>query len=213
MKMFVKSIMLPKHNCFTVQNNETLKFGLEKLELNQVEGLPVLDGDQYVGILTRFGIYQSHFQSNKKKDDFLNSTLVEEVATHQEKFLIGEEVFEKTLIDLKDLPLLAVVDQSRKFLGVVTRSDVLEQFQSAFGVNRPGVRIAFTSIETEGRIARLSEIAHHFQEHIISLVTFDETDKLVRRIVMKIEKRDNIDRFTTKLEEHGFRILSIKEDE
>jgi predicted transcriptional regulator len=213
MKMFVKSIMIPKHNCFTVQNNETLKSGLEKLELNQVDGLPVLDGDQYVGILTRFGIYQNSFQSDKQKDDFLNSTLVNEIATHQEKFLNGEEVFEKTLFDLKDFPLLAVVDQSRKFLGVVTRSDVLEQFQSAFGVNRPGVRIAFTSIETEGRIARLSEIAHQFQEHIISLVTFDETDKLVRRIVMKVEKKDNIDRFTSKLEDYGFRILSIKEDE
>ncbi|MDP4087138.1 MAG: CBS domain-containing protein [Bacillota bacterium] len=211
--MFVKSIMIPKHNCFTVQNNETLRSGLEKLELNQVDGLPVLDGDRYVGILTRFGIYENCFQSDKQKDDFLNSTLVNEIATHQEKILNGEEVFEKTLFDLKDFPLLAVVDQNRKFLGVVTRSDVLEQFQSAFGVNRPGVRIAFTSIETEGRIARLSEIAHHFQEHIISLVTFDETDKLVRRIVMKIEKKDNIDRFTTKLEEHGFRILSIKEDE
>jgi CBS-domain-containing membrane protein len=125
---------------------------------------------------------------------------------------LGEEVFEKTLLDLKDFPLLAVVDINRKFLGVVTRSDVLSTFQSAFGVNRPGVRIAFTSVETEGRIARLSEIAHHFHEHIISLVTFDETDKLVRRIVMKVEKKDNIDRFTKKLEEQGFRILSIQED-
>lgn len=105
-----------------------------------------------------------------------------------------------------------MVDKNRKFLGVVTRSDILGTFGSAFGVNRPGVRIAFTSVETEGRIARLSEIAHHFHEHIISLVTFDETDKLVRRIVMKVEKSNNIDKFTKKLEEQGFRILSIQED-
>ncbi|WML45142.1 CBS domain-containing protein [Neobacillus sp. PS3-40] len=211
--MFVKSIMIPKHNCFTAQHDETLKSALEKLEAQHVDGLPVLDGDMYVGILTRFGIYENFFRSNKLKDDFLNSTFVKDIATFQEKFLVGEEVFEKTLLDLKDFPLMAVVDQTRKFLGVVTRADVLEQFQSAFGMNRPGVRIAFTSIETEGRIARLSEIAHHFQAPIVSLVTFDETDKLVRRIVMKVEKKDNIDRFTKKLEEDGFRILSIKEDE
>jgi hypothetical protein len=29
---------------------------------------------------------------------------------------------------------------------------------------------------------------------------------------MKVEKKDNIDRFTKKLEEQGFRILSIQED-
>lgn len=210
--MFVKNIMIPKHECFTVQHGETLKAALEKLEKHQIDGLPILDGDRYMGVITKFSIYENYFLSNKQKDDYLQSTFVRDIATHQEKFLEGGEVFERTLLDLKDFPLLAVVDTNRSFLGVVTRSDCLTTFESAFGINRPGVRIAFTSVETEGRIARLSEIAHHFHEHIISLVTFDETDKLVRRIVMKVEKKDNIDRFTKRLEEYGFRILSVKED-
>lgn len=62
------------------------------------------------------------------------------------------------------------------------------------------------------RIARLAEIAHYFHEHIISLVTFDETDKLVRRIVMKVEKNNNLDKFISKLEKSGFRVLDITED-
>ncbi|MGG3470815.1 CBS domain-containing protein [Neobacillus pocheonensis] len=211
--MFVKNIMIPKHECFTVQAEVTLKEALERLEEHQIDGLPILQGEQYVGVVTRYSIYENYFLSNKTKNDYLNLTVVKDIASHQEKFLQGSELFEKTLLDLKDFPLLAVVDSNHHFLGVVTRSDVLSSFESAFGVNRPGVRIAFTSVETEGRIARLSEIAHQFHEHIISLVTFDETDRLVRRIVMKIEKKDNIDRFTKKLEEHGFRILSIEEDE
>jgi CBS domain-containing protein len=210
--VFVKNMMIPNHACVTVQEGTTLGAALEQLETNQIDGVPVLQGEKYLGVVTRYNIYESYFLSGKQKDEYLSSVTVNEIATHQEKFLLGEEVFEKTLLDLKDFPLLAVVDINRKFLGVVTRSDVLSTFQSAFGVNRPGVRIAFTSVETEGRIARLSEIAHHFHEHIISLVTFDETDKLVRRIVMKVEKKDNIDRFTKKLEEQGFRILSIQED-
>ncbi|MDR7075252.1 putative transcriptional regulator [Neobacillus niacini] len=210
--MFVKNMMIPNHACVTVQEDTTLADALEQLEKNEIDGVPVLQGEKYLGVATRYKIYESYFQSDKTKDEYLNSITVKDIATHQEKFLEGEEVFEKTLLDLKDFPLLAVVDSKRKFLGVVTRSDVLSTFQSAFGVNRPGVRIAFTSVETEGRIARLSEIAHHFHEHIISLVTFDETDKLVRRIVMKVEKKDNIDKFTKKLEEQGFRILSIQED-
>lgn len=213
MELFVKNMMIPKHECFTVQHNQTLKQALTQLEEQQIDGLPVLNGAKYVGVVTRYGIYENFFKSNQQRDDYLSTTTVNEVATHQDDFLEGGEVFEKTLLELKDFPLLAVVDSSGNFLGVVTRSDVLSAFESAFGVQRPGVRIAFTSVETEGRIARLSEIAHHFHEHIISLVTFDETDKLVRRIVMKVEKKDNIDKFTKKLEEHGFRILNIQEDE
>lgn len=213
MELFVKNMMIPKHECFTVQHNQTLKQALTQLEEQQIDGLPVLNGAKYAGVVTRYGIYENFFKSNQQRDDYLSTTTVNEVATHQDDFLEGGEVFEKTLLELKDFPLLAVVDSSGNFLGVVTRSDVLSAFESAFGVQRPGVRIAFTSVETEGRIARLSEIAHHFHEHIISLVTFDETDKLVRRIVMKVEKKDNIDKFTKKLEEHGFRILNIQEDE
>jgi CBS-domain-containing membrane protein len=205
--------MIPKHECFTAQENTTLKEALESIEKHQIDGLPVLNGEKYIGVATRYSIYESYFHSDIQKDEFLTSTFVKDIATHQDKFLEGGELFEKTLLDLKDFPLLAVVDSNENFLGVVTRSDVISSFESAFGVNRPGVRIAFTSVETEGRIARLSEIAHQFHEHIISLVTFDETDKLVRRIVMKIEKKDNIDKFTKKLEEHGFRILSIEEDQ
>jgi CBS domain-containing protein len=203
--------MLPKHYCVTIQQNETIKTALSKLEEHAIDGIPVLDGDQYIGVVTRFGIYEKFFNSNQSKDTYLETTPVTEIVKYEDKYLEGNEIFEKTLVDLKDFPLLAVVGTNKKFLGIVTRFDVMEQFQSAFGMNRPGVRIAFTSVETEGRIARLAEIAHHFHEHIISLVTFDETDKLVRRIVMKIEKKDNIDKFTRKLEESGFRILNIDE--
>lgn len=210
--MFVKNIMIPKHECFTAQEDATLKEALEKLEKHQIDGLPILQGELYVGVVTRYSIYENFFLSGKQKEEYLTSTFVKDIAAHQEKFLVGEEIFENTFFELKDFPLMAVVDSNRTFLGIVTRADILSSFQSAFGVNRPGVRIAFTSVETEGRIARLSEIAHHFHVHIISLVTFDETDKLVRRIVMKIEKNVNIDKFTKKLEEYGFRILSIQED-
>ena len=210
--MFVKSIMIPKFNCVTIQQGENLKSALEKLEEHQIDGIPVLDGDLYLGVLTRYRIYLNFFQSGMEREEFLEKTLVKNIATNQDKYLEGNELFETTLMELKSFPLLAVVDAQRKFLGVVTRFDVMAQFESAFGVNRPGIRIAFTSVETEGRIARLAEIAHQFHEHIISLVTFDETDKLVRRIVLKVEKKENVEKFVKKLEEHGFRILDIHED-
>jgi predicted transcriptional regulator len=210
--MFVKSIMIPKHHCHVVSHQDSLLSALNKLEEEQIDGLPVLDGQTYVGTVTRYSIYENYFKSLQTKDEYLTKTTVSQIATHQDRFLEGNEIFENLLLDLKDYPLLSVVDDNRKFLGVVTRSDCLEQFGSAFGVHRKGIRIAFTSVETEGRIAKLAEIAHQFHEQIISLVTFDETDKLVRRIVLKIEKNNNVDKFVKKLEDFGFRILNIHED-
>jgi CBS domain-containing protein len=209
--MFVKSIMIPKYKCVTAQQDESLQSILSKLDENEIDGVPVLDGDKYAGVVTRNIIYQGFFNAAVTKEEYLEKTTAKEKVTLEDHFLHGSEMFETTLVKLKDIPLLAVIDENGKFQGAVTRSDVLDQFQSAFGVHREGVRIAFTSVETEGRIARLADIAHQFHEHIISLVTFDETDKLVRRIVMKIEKKDNIDKFVKKLEDSGFRILDIHE--
>ncbi|WP_066294192.1 CBS domain-containing protein [Bacillus sp. FJAT-29937] len=210
--MFVKSVMIPKYSSYTIDHESTIKETLDKLEEHQIDGLPVLNGDNYVGMITRYGIYENYFKGKQTKEDYLQNTRAKDIATHQDQYLKGNEIFEKTLLSLKDFPLLAVLDEKQKFLGVVTRFDVLAQFQSAFGMNKPGVRIAFTASEAEGRLARLSEIARQFHEQIISIVTFDETDKLIRRIVMKIEKKDNIQKFIKKLEESGFRILNVDEE-
>jgi signal-transduction protein with cAMP-binding, CBS, and nucleotidyltransferase domain len=164
-------------------------------------------------MITRYNLYEHFFQSNVDKEEFLKIRKAEEIAVNRDVFLEGDEIFEKTLLRLKDFPLIAVVGEDKEYLGIVTRYDVLEQFQSAFGMNKKGVRIAFTSVETEGRIARLTELAKQFHEDIISLVTFDETESMVRRIVMKIEKKDNIKRFIERIEKSGFRVLDIHEDE
>ncbi|WP_261129166.1 CBS domain-containing protein [Bacillus sp. Marseille-Q3570] len=210
--MFVKSIMIPKAKTYVVQNSDTLEDVLHKLNQYQIDGMPVVNGNQYVGIVTLNKIYKAYFESGSDRQDFLKSTLAGDVADHKDDFIDEEEIFEKILLSVKDRPLLAVVDEAKELKGIITRYDALEQFQSAFGMNRKGVRISFSSSEAEGRIARLAEIAKQFHENIISLATFDESDKFVRRIVMKVEKQQNIDKFIKKLEASGFRILDIKED-
>jgi len=212
--VFVKSIMLSKNSSITVEAEEILQVALEKFEAHEIDGMPVLSNGKYYGIITRFQIYKAFFSlsTGQSKEEFVTKTKIKEIATCKDIYLDGEEVFEKTLIMLKDLPVLAVIDKEQHFLGTVTRSDVLEHFRSAFGMNKKGIRIAFTSVETEGRIAKLAEIAKSYHEQIISLVTFDETDKLIRRIVIKVAENDNIDKFVNKLESSGFRVLSINKD-
>jgi CBS domain-containing protein len=211
--LFVKSAMIPKHKCYVVNENDSIGKTLDVMEHHKIDGLPVLSNDKYAGVVTRYNIYQNFFLSGMERDKFLNETKASDIAIHQDKFLIESNVFEDTLVELQDFPILSVIDENRNFLGLITRFDVLDQFKGAFGMERKGVRISFTSVETEGRIARLGDIIQQYSESVISLVTFDATDKLLRRIVMKIEKKDNIDKFINKLEKSGFRILHIKEEE
>ncbi|TFE00434.1 HPP family protein [Jeotgalibacillus sp. R-1-5s-1] len=211
--MFTKSAMVPAAKSFTVQVDDSVKKVIDLLEEKEIDALPVLEGVYYRGVVTRYHIYKAFFESALSKDDFYQNTTAGDVLTHENTYLKGDEIFETTLYELNDFPLISVADENKVFKGIVTRYDVFNQFQSAFGMHKKGVRIAFTSVETEGRISRLAELIQQFHESVISLVTFDETDKLVRRIVLKLEKKDNIDKFIQKLEKSGFRVLDIKEDD
>ncbi|MFC0523122.1 CBS domain-containing protein [Pontibacillus salicampi] len=210
--MFVKGIMKPMHQCWIAEASTPLHEVLHTLDEHDIEGMPVLEAGTFLGMISRQVIYQTYFTSNQEKDIFLQQTLAGDLVSHQDYYVTEEDVFERTLTTFKGFPIVAVLDDGRRFLGIVTRFDVIEQFESAFGTKRSGVRIAFTSEESEGRIARLAEILKQFHENVISLATFDETDKLARRIVMKIEKTPNIDKLVKKLEKSGFRVLDVKED-
>ena len=67
MIVFVKNMMIPNHDCVTVQEDTTLADALEQLEKNEIDGVPVLQGEKYLGVVTRYKIYESYFQSGKTK--------------------------------------------------------------------------------------------------------------------------------------------------
>ncbi|PUB10356.1 CBS domain-containing protein [Paenisporosarcina sp. OV554] len=209
--MFAKSVMIPKEKCISIQTTESVQTALEVLEKNKIDALPVLENGIYKGILNRYIAYRAFYYSGLNKDEFLATTSLLDVVTREDNYLSIDDVFENSLVQLNDFPIIAVVEEN-KFLGLVTRYDTMEQFRGAFGMDKPGVRISFTSVETEGRIARVGDIIQKFHESVISLVTFDETDKLLRRIVLKIEKRDNVQKFLKELDKSGFRVLAIQED-
>ena len=209
--MFVKSVMVKREKCYTVKMGDSVQIGLDLLEKHTIDALPVLDGTAYKGIFTWYHVYRAFFFSGKSKEEFASTTKIGDVVVNQDVYLQLDDVFEKAIVELNDFPIIAVVENG-EMLGIVTRFDVMNQLQSAFGNQREGVRITFTSVESEGRIGRLGDIIEKYKESVISLVTFDETDKVVRRIVLKIKKKNNVERFVKELEKSGFRVLDISED-
>lgn len=209
--MFVRSTMKPVYQCHVAMPNQSLKEVLKKLDKEDIQAMPVVDEkNHFLGMISGQTIYQAAFYSKQNQEDYLLQTIVRDIMTHDNLYILKDEIFEKTLTTFKDYPILAVVDDYNKFLGIVTRYDVLEQFESVFGMKKSGVRIAFTSEESAGRFARLSDILQHLHANIISITTFDETDKLARRIVLKVDENVQSEKLRRKLEKAGFRVLDVK---
>ncbi|WP_162632634.1 MULTISPECIES: CBS domain-containing protein [Paraliobacillus] len=209
--MFVRSAMKPIHKCFVIAPNKSLKSAIEMMDKESIQAMPVVDENKiFIGMISKQDIYKAFFQENSDQTNFLESKKVTDILTQHNVYISEDEVFENTLTTFKGFPILAVVNDDRKFLGIISRFDVIEQFESVFGMKKPGVRIAFTSEESKGRFARLADILKQLQANIISITTFDETDKLARRIVLKVNEEVDTSKLKSKLERAGFRVLDIK---
>lgn len=210
--MFVKSVMIPKEKCLTVNVDTPVLEALQELEVKDIDALPIIENGKYLGMFNKYLLFKAYYYSDMDKESFLKQSKVSDVITKEDTFVQLEDVFEKAMVKLHDFPILAVVEDG-KFLGLVTRYDTIAQFKSAFGMNSKGTRITFTSVESEGRILKMTDILHKYHTSVISLVTFDETDKLFRRIVLKIEDEGKLDRILVDLEKSGFRVLHIEKDQ
>ncbi|MRH42373.1 CBS domain-containing protein [Aquibacillus halophilus] len=209
--MFVRSIMIPSYKCFVATPQDSIGTVLSIMDKEDIQAMPVVNEGYFKGMVSKQTIYRAFFHSNRTKEDFLANQKIEEIVSNRDLYINEEEVFEKTFTAFKGFPILAVANESKKFLGMITRYDVLEQFESAFGTKKKGIRVAFTSEESSGRFSRLSDIIKQLHVNIISIATFDETDKLARRIVIKVDESANVEKLARKLENSGFRVLDIKE--
>ncbi|MCD8789301.1 CBS domain-containing protein [Mammaliicoccus sciuri] len=212
--MYLTNIMIPKEKCYIANPKDAIHSALDKLEHHGIDGLPVVADGKYIGMITRYNIFRHYFfkKENVSRDEFIESTKIEEILTLDLHSLNANQVVEESLLNLQDFPILAVVNDEKDFLGIVTRYDVMEQFKSAFGMKQKGIRIAITSLEAEGRIKRLSSIIAKFKLNTISFVTFDETDKMYRRMIIKVEKTNNLDKFIKYLGKNGFKVLDVSEE-
>ncbi|UBH07636.1 HPP family protein [Macrococcus armenti] len=213
--MYLKSIMIPKEKCYVANPNDTVKSVIDKLEHHGIDGMPVVEAGKYVGTATRYSIFRHFFfmKSNKTRDEFIEETKIKDILPLDEYSVKDDTLFEESFLTLQDFPILSVINERNEFLGVVSRFDVMEQFKSAFGMKQKGVRIAITSIDAEGRIMRLASALKKYKLNAISFVTFDETDKMHRRMIVKVEGHKNIKKFTKYLKNNGFKILDIQEHE
>lgn len=211
--MYLTNIMIPKEKCYIAHPKDSIHSALDKLEHHGIDGLPVVAEGKYLGMITRYSIFRHYFfkKENVSRDEFISNTIIEEILTLDLHSLNENKVVEESLLNLQDFPIIAVVNDDKDFLGVVTRYDLMDQFKSAFGMKQKGVRIAVTSVDAEGRIKRLSNIISKFKLNTISFVTFDETDKMYRRMIIKVENSNNIDKFVKHLSKNGFKVLDVSE--
>ena len=174
--MLVRNWMSKK--LITIDENNSMQTAMKLLKEHDIRMLPVMRGDNLVGVLTDRDI---------KRASASDATALE---IHELIFLISQikakEIMSKnpitvppdfTLEETAEVLLknkisgAPVVDQAGKIVGTITQTDLFNSLISLTGIGKRGIQFAFQLEDRPGSIKEVADIMRKFNGRMVSILT------------------------------------------
>src|SRR5690625_2554566 len=207
--MLVSNNYVHARDVVYVKESDGMQVAYDKLVESGYRCIPVLDeaGEKYVGNVYKVDLLQ------KEVENELSGSL-DEVIEDQEDGYIEEEVpFFHVFKTIKRLPFLAVVDEDKTFLGILTNANVLDVLESAWDVKNGSYSLTIGTIEYSGALSNMLDVINEYT-NVQGVVTLKDTLKFVRRVTIVLDKdvdKKKLDKIIKGLEEENFTVIHVEE--
>lgn len=206
--MRIEEIM--RKRIVTVTTETTIGEALSLLRGNRIRHLPVINGEQLVGIISDRDLRDALPSSLCKHDDdsdVLQKTVKEimqkEVITAHPLDFIEDAA--KTVYDYKvgSLPVV----EGPKLVGIITESDILNSLVELFGVDKPSSHIEVEVDDLVGMLAEVSQIFREAHVNVTSVIVSPSRFPNKKNLVFRVQTIDPR-HITEKLHDRGFKVIS-----
>ncbi|PGZ97540.1 hypothetical protein COE51_14720 [Bacillus pseudomycoides] len=204
--MRVKGNYVSKKEVLFCKDTYTLQEALDHLNRTGYRCVPVLDKKEeaFIGNIYKVDIleYKGSLDNN-----------VTELLRNKDGYVKEDSSFFKVFFTIKELPYIAVVDNSGFFLGILTHKKVFELLEDAWGLHSSMYSVMVGTQDYNGAIQKLSTVLKKYSG-IQSLMTFDNNALYVRRIMFTLGEgfaAEELQPLLKDLEGHGFRVIHVEE--
>ena len=208
--MMVKNIMIPLEKLTVVTLENTVKETIDLIDAHNLLSLPVVEGNKFVGIISKKYIFEEYFKCNEDKEIFLEHRISEfmktKIETVNERDLI--EIPGKLLAE-HNLQFVPVVNEKGNFKGIVTHKAIFKTFNKILGVGH--TRIEVITRDVKGRLATLAEIITKQGANILSIAEIDIEVMNLREIIMRVDTK-NIKALIAALNAGGFTVKRVDQE-
>lgn len=209
--MYVKNRMTA--NPYTITHDAPISEVIELMRSKNLRRIPVVKGQQVVGIVTQTDIQKvsptkattlSIFEVNY----LLSKTKVSDAMTKDVITISPDALLEEAAVLMREnrIGTLAVVENN-KLVGIITESDIFDAFIDLFGAREPGSRITIEALDIPGALAKITKVFEDFNANITNIVAYRGTngtsDVIIRTKTMNTEPIEE------KLKELGYRIKHV----
>ncbi|MBK7214465.1 MAG: CBS domain-containing protein [Bacteroidales bacterium] len=147
----------------------------------KVSHLPVVSGNEYIGLVSEEEIYSANKFEELIEQQGLNYKKISVVNSQHAYMVI------RSFADNK-LSLLPVVDESGLYLGCITMSGLIENLASITAVDNPGGIIVLEINVNDFSLTEIAQIIESNDARLLSLYMMSQPDSLRSEITLKLDR-------------------------
>ncbi len=173
---------------------------LDWMEEFKISELPVVDGNNYVGLIT-----ESEVLDRNNIDDAISDYNL----TFKTPFVFqNQHLFEViSLIVKHDINILPVVDKNEKYLGLITTKNIIQYFSQVVSVANIGSIITLEVNLKDYSLAEISKMVESDDAKILASFITSHQDSNKLEVTLKINKTE-ISRILHTFERFNYTILA-----
>ena len=203
--MFVRAIMTPEKKLTTISSDQKLKEALDVIQKEGFLSLPVVDGTDFIGYISKMYIYEKFIESGEK--DF---EVYLENPVHGYAYMNMEPILDSTLVEdaaeaffKHKVMFIPVVDRKNRFQGIVTQKALFEVVVKVFGLK--DAKITIFSQDFVGSLATILDIVQRHGCNVTNIAKYDVGVMGTQEISIRVEGR-NPDGLVEKLKDKGIKV-------
>ncbi|OFX80651.1 MAG: hypothetical protein A2X12_08375 [Bacteroidetes bacterium GWE2_29_8] len=179
--MFVKELNIKEF--ITLKTSDTGLYALDCMTENKVSHLPIVNNEELLGLISEDDIHNFN-QPQEALGNHVLSLIKPYVLENQHVYdvikIFGEH----------KLTLLPVLDKTKKYLGVLTASDLLYNLSKFASYNEPGAIIILELNSNDYSLSEISQIIESNDAKVLSLYLTSFKDSTKIDVTIKINKQD-----------------------
>lgn len=178
--------------------DDDFSLSIKLMDEGKLSYFPVLNGNTYCGLISDLKLYELENLGIKivDKKDILKDLYIYNTQT----------VFEATSVILDNsLDILPVIDENRKYLGVLTTAKLLEAYSTYTAADQQGDVIQITLNYNDLYISEISRIIENEDARIINLFVVPISESTQIRLIIKLNKM-GLCRVIRALERHNYNV-------
>ena len=207
--MLVKAIMVPSNQLHCISVNDTLDAALSLIENNRLLSLPVVDGKDFVGVLSKQYVYEYYFREYEgTKEDFLKKKVKEFIKTQIMTIDKNVTIEEAAAVFITSkIRFIPITDKHNELLGIVTHQAIFKEYQKLFGDK--GNALTIYTYDFKGTLAQIAKNIAKAGGNIKNVVSRDTDVMGLQEVYIRVET-DNFKKVVRMLREKGFDVRSAE---